>query len=156
MSRVARVAAGRALRVDHIGSTSVPGLVAKDVLDLQVVVHDLATAIAVADDLLDAGLVRRPHVPPDVGMDGRQYPEAFALNADPGRAVNCHVRPEDSPAWRQSLAFRDRLRADPALAQEYAQLKRHLAAMPHDCVDAYAEAKTPFVRRVLAEADREE
>jgi dephospho-CoA kinase len=156
VSRVARVAAGRALRVDHIGSTSVPGLVAKDVLDLQVVVPDLATATAVADDLLDAGLVRRPDIGPDVGMDGRRYPEAFAAGADPGRAVNCHVRPEDSPAWRETLAFRDRLRSDPALAHEYAELKQRLAAAPHDSIDDYAAAKTPFVRRVLGEADREE
>jgi dephospho-CoA kinase len=89
-------------------------------------------------------------------MDGREYPETFASNADPGRAVNCHVRPEDSPAWRETLAFRDRLRADPALAHEYAELKRQLAALPHESVDACAAAKTPFVRRVLAEADREE
>ncbi len=156
VGRVARVAGSRALRVDHIGSTSVPGLMAKDVLDLQVVVPDLATAAALADDLLDAGLVRRPDIGPDVGMDGRRYPEAFAANADPGRAVNCHVRPEDSPAWRETLAFRDRLRADPALAHEYGRLKRRLAAVTHDSVDAYAEAKTPFVRRVLTGADREE
>ena len=64
-------------------------------------------------------------------MDGRRYPEAIAANADPGRAVNCHVRPEDSPAWRETLAFRDRLRADPALAHEYGRLKRRLAAVPH-------------------------
>ena len=64
--------------------------------------------------------------------------------------MNCHVRPEASPGWREVLTFRDRLRADDALAVEYAALKQRLAAAPHDSIDAYAEAKTPFVRRVLA------
>ena len=59
IARVRRVAGPRALRVDHIGSTSVPGLLAKDVLDVQVVVPDLAAAEQAADDLAEAGLVRR-------------------------------------------------------------------------------------------------
>jgi dephospho-CoA kinase len=67
--------------------------------------------------------------------------------------VNCHLRPLDSPAWRETLGFRDRLRADPALAAEYGRLKQQLAAAPHESVDAYAEAKTPFIRGVLAQGD---
>jgi dephospho-CoA kinase len=157
IARVQRAAGRRALRVDHIGSTSVPGLIAKDVLDVQVVVADLDEAGRVADDLQDAGLVRRRDGEWwDSAEDGGRLPKAFAANADPGRAVNCHVRPEWSPAWREVLVLRDRLRADPALAQEYGRLKQRLAAAPHESVDAYAEAKSPFVRRVLAEADREE
>ncbi len=150
IARVRRVAGPRALRVDHIGSTSVPGLLAKDVLDVQVVVPDLAAAEQVADDLAEAGLVRREGDWWDSAADGGRLPKAMAQNADPGRAVNCHVRPEASPGWREVLTFRDRLRADDALAVEYAALKQRLAAAPHDSVDAYAEAKTPFVRRVLA------
>jgi dephospho-CoA kinase len=156
MARAERAAGSDALRIDHIGSTSVPGLIAKDVLDVQVVVRDLEAAGRVADDLRDAGLVRREGDWWDSAADGSRLAKAMATNADPGRAVNCHVRPEASPAWREALALRDRLRREPALAQEYAQLKRQLAATPHDSIDAYAEAKTPFVRRVLAEADREE
>jgi dephospho-CoA kinase len=156
IARARRVGGDRAMRVDHIGSTSVPGLIAKDVLDVQVVVPDLDVAGRVADDLRDAGLVRREGEWWDSADDGSRLPKAIAMNADPGRAVNCHVRPESSPAWREALALRDRLRGDPALAREYAQLKRHLAAAPHASIDAYAEAKTPFVRRVLAEVDREE
>jgi dephospho-CoA kinase len=153
MARVRRVAGSRALRVDHVGSTSVPGLIAKDVLDLQVVVADLNAAARLADDLLDAALVRQEGEWWDSAEDGGMLLKAMAMNADPGRAVNCHVRPEASPAWREALAFRDRLRAEPAVAAEYAQLKRRLAAEPHDSIDAYAQAKTPFLRRVLAGAD---
>jgi dephospho-CoA kinase len=156
IERVRRAAASRALRVDHIGSTAVPGLIAKDVLDVQVVVPDLDAAGRVADDLRDAGLVRRDGDWWDSAADGSPLPKAMAMNADPGRAVNCHVRPQSSPAWQEALTLRDRLRRDPALAHEYAQLKRQLAAGPHESLDAYAAAKTPFVRRVLLEAAREE
>jgi dephospho-CoA kinase len=156
MARVRRAAGDRALRVDHIGSTSVPGLAAKDVIDVQVVVPDLEVAGRVAEDLRDAGLVRREGEWWDSAEDGGRLLKAMAMNADPGRPVNCHVRPEASPAWREALALRDRLRADPALAAEYERLKRRLASELHESIDAYAEAKTPFVRRVLAGADREE
>jgi dephospho-CoA kinase len=155
MARVRRVAGSRALRVDHIGSTSVPGLIAKDVLDLQVVVADLDAAVRLAEDLLDAGLVRQEGEWWDSAEDGGRLLKAMAMNADPGRAVNCHVRTEASPAWREALAFRDRLRAEPAVAADYAQLKRRLAAQPHDSIDAYAQAKTPFLRSVLAGVDLE-
>jgi dephospho-CoA kinase len=155
MARVRRVAGSRALRVDHIGSTSVPGLIAKDVLDLQVVVADLDAAVRLAEDLLDAGLVRQEGEWWDSAEDGGRLLKAMAMNADPGRAVNCHVRPEASPAWREVLAFRDRLRAEPAVAAEYAQLKRRLAAQPQNSIDAYAQAKTPFLRSVLAGVDLE-
>jgi dephospho-CoA kinase len=156
MARVARVAGARAQRIDHIGSTSVPGLPAKDVLDVQVVVPDLRVAGELADDLAEAGLVRRDGEWWDSAADGGRLLKAMAQNADPGRAVNCHVRTEASPAWREVLTFRDRLHADGSLAAEYAALKQRLAAAPHDSIDAYAEAKTPFVRRVLAGADHEE
>jgi dephospho-CoA kinase len=156
IARVRRAASDRAVRVDHIGSTSVPGLAAKDVLDLQVVVADLDTAGRVADDLGTAGLVRREGSWWDSAEDGGRRPKAMAMNADPGRAVNCHVRPEASLAWREALTLRERLRADPALAAEYERLKRRLAAEPHESIDAYAEEKTPFVRRALTPPDRQE
>jgi len=155
VARVRRVAGERALSVEHTGSTAVPGLLAKDVLDLQVVTSDLPTAARVAEDLLAAGLVRQ---------DGRWYDrlpgpggdetvdKAFAANADPGRAVNCHVRPATSPVWRHVLLFRDRLRADAGDREAYAALKQRLAAAPHADVDAYAAGKSAFVDAVLERA----
>jgi dephospho-CoA kinase len=155
VARVRRAAGHHALRVDHIGSTSVPGLLAKDVLDVQVVVDDLATARRVGDDLQAAGLVRRRGDWWDSGPDGADLPKAMAQNADPARAVNCHVRPADSPAWREALLLRDWLRHHPDAAREYAELKRRLAAAPHDSIDAYAQAKTPWIRAALARAVQE-
>jgi dephospho-CoA kinase len=152
VARVRRAAGHRALRVDHIGSTSVPGLLAKDVLDVQVVAQDLAAAAAVADDLWDAGLVRREGDWRDFGAHGEVLPKAMAQNADPARAVNCHVRPAGSPFWREVLLLRDWLRAHRDAAREYAELKQRLAASPHDSIDAYAEAKTPWIRAALTRA----
>lgn len=149
--RVARAAGDRARRVEHIGSTSVPGLAAKDCIDLQVVVADLATAGEVAADLCAAGLVRREgrwwDGASDDGLD-----KAMAQNADPGQTVNCHVRTADSPAWRDDLLFRDWLRATPSAVVEYAALKRRLASQPHETIQDYADRKTPWVRAALDRA----
>jgi len=153
IARIRRAAADGPLRVDHIGSTSVPGLVAKDVLDVQVVLPDLAVAAEVAERLLAAGLVRQPGDWWDNGWDGRRHPKLMTMNADPGRAANVHLREVSSPAWRDALLLRDWLRATPSGVEEYAARKRDLAARPHDSIDAYAEAKTPWIASALARAD---
>nr|WP_205708490.1 dephospho-CoA kinase [Kineococcus siccus] len=165
IARVRHVAGERALSVEHTGSTAVPGLLAKDVLDLQVVTADLATAGRVADDLLAAGLVRQAgrwwdRLPggaatvDDASTVNRAstVDKAFAANADPARAVNCHVRPATSPVWRHVLLFRDRLRTDAGDRAAYAALKQRLAAAPHADVDAYAAGKSSFVDAVLERA----
>ncbi|MGH8823115.1 MAG: dephospho-CoA kinase [Jiangellaceae bacterium] len=153
LARVRAVAGNRARRADHIGSTSVPGLPAKDVIDLQVVVDGLAAAAEVTRDLAAVGLVHKSGRWWDHARDGSPWDKAMAQNADPGRAVNCHVRTADSPTWRDALLLRDYLRDTPGAAGGYARLKRELAAAPHDSIDGYAEAKTPWIRFTLATAD---
>ncbi|MGI4894566.1 MAG: dephospho-CoA kinase [Janthinobacterium lividum] len=152
LARIGAIAGERALSLEHIGSTAVPGLEAKDVLDVQVVVRDLAGAAELADDLLAAGLVRAGGRWFDRLPDGGTVDKAFAANADPGLAVNCHLRPADSPAARHVLFFRDALRADARLRAGYAHLKEQLAAAPHASVDDYAQGKSAFVDRVLAQS----
>ncbi|MBV9011708.1 MAG: dephospho-CoA kinase [Pseudonocardiales bacterium] len=153
ITRVEKVAAGRALRIDHIGSTAVPGLDAKDVLDMQVVVADLTVAQRLAADLSAVGLVtlagRLDHA-----RDGTTRDKGYATNADPARDVNCHVRPLDSPFWRETLLLRDWLRTHPAGVREYTELKHRLAAQQWDSIDAYATAKTPFLRSALDRAEQ--
>lgn len=148
IARIATVAAERALRIDHIGSTAVPGLDAKDVLDVQVVVADLEMAKRLAADLSAAGLVGLAGRWCDNARNGATVDKSIAVNADPGRAVNCHIRPADSPAWQETLLLRDWLRAHPEGVREYAELKHRLAALRPD-IEAYADAKTPFVRSAL-------
>lgn len=153
IERVRHCAGQRILRVDHIGSTSVPGLAAKDVIDLQVVCKDLPTAEDVAGSLTGAGLVRMPGRWWDTGRDGGKHDKAMACNADPGRAANVHLRPVDSPTWRDALLLRDWLRATPSGAEEYEVLKRELVTLPHETIDDYAERKTPWMNDALARAD---
>ena len=154
MARVARVAGRRAHRIDHIGSTAVPGLDAEDVLNVQVVVDDLAVAEQLADDLVGAGLVRRHGRWWDNAGDGTTWGKAMATNADPARAIDCHVRPATSPTWRQALLLREWLRAHPAGVREYAQLKRQAAAQPRGSAEGYADALAPFVASALDRAER--
>jgi dephospho-CoA kinase len=144
IARVATVAGRRAHRIDHIGPTAVPGLDAKDVLDVQVVVDDLAAAERLAEGLVGAGLVRRDGRWRDNARDGSAWNKALATNADPTRAVDCHIRPAASPTWREAMLLRDWLRADPAGVEEYAQLKHQ----------DYAGAKTPFVSNALDRAEQ--
>jgi dephospho-CoA kinase len=153
-ARIDAVAGERALRVDHIGSTSVPGLDAKDVLDLQVVVVDLDVAARLAGDLIGAGLVALDGHWWDNARDGAVQDKAMAVNADPARAVNCHIRPTASPTWRDALLLRDWLRAHPDGVQEYAAVKHELVARQWKNIDAYADAKTPFLYSALDRAER--
>lgn len=126
-----RSADERILAVDHIGSTAVPGLPAKDVIDLQVSVSSLAEADAVADSLASAGFPRRPGVWRDIPKpshpDPADWEKRLHGNADPGRSANVHVRVAGSPGWRFALGFRDWLRANPEMAQEYLAEKERLA-----------------------------
>lgn len=119
------------LSVDHIGSTAVPGLDAKDVLDLQLTVRDLATADRLEPVLAATGFPRWPGVNPDRPKpshpDPADWDKRLHGNADPGRAVNLHVRPAGSPGWRYALCFRDWLRDDAAARADYLAEKRRVA-----------------------------
>lgn len=152
VARVARVAGDRAVSVQHTGSTAVPGLSAEDCIDVQVVTRDAPTAGAVTRDLVRAGLVPgRGEWSDEPALGGPAHRKAMAFNADPARRVSCHVRETADPSAAEVLAFRDALRADPFATQAYGLLKQGLARK-HDDIDAYAAAKTPFVREVLTRA----
>lgn len=126
--------------VDHVGSTAVPGLAARDVLDLMVTVEDMAEADALRPTIEGAGFPCQPHIAGDTPHGPGDWSKRFHCNADPGRPVDLHVRADGSPGHRFALAFRDWLRADPAVRREYEAEKRRLAAAyPHPV--AYAEAE---------------
>lgn len=149
-----------AARLDHIGSTSVPGLDAKDVIDLQLTVPDIHAADALASELAAAGfpVVRgiNADTPKASHPHREDWQKRFHANADPGRDVNLHIRAEGSAGWRFALCFRDWLRAEPAAAAEYLAVKRTLAAAHSGdrSTAGYAEAKEEWFNSVEETLER--
>lgn len=154
LARIRLAVGERAIRADHIGSTSVPGLPAKDVLDLQVIVSTLEDADGVADALSDAGFVRAAGDWWDDPQDGsgNGWPKRLHVGADPGRPVNVHVRSPATPAWRLALLFPEWLRANPGERDAYAEVKRELAEA-HDTVVGYAGEKQGWVNAAFVRAE---
>jgi GrpB-like predicted nucleotidyltransferase (UPF0157 family) len=147
--------AGHALRVDHIGSTSVPNLSAKDVIDIQVTVTEFAPAISEA--LQHVGFVPLPdlkadHVPPGLDAVPGDWSKMVFIQPPGERRVNVHVRRAGKPNQRYALLVRDFLRASPAVAAAYAELKRGLAAALANPGD-YAGVKDPAVDLIFFAAE---
>ena len=128
-------------RIEHIGSTAVPGLCAKPVIDIMAPVHSLDASRPAIDAAVAAGYVYAAY---------KAESMHWFCKPSPGhRTHHLHLLPLDSALWQQRLAFRDALRRSPALAGEYAALKRQLAARFRFDREAYTEAKGPFIERVL-------
>jgi GrpB-like predicted nucleotidyltransferase (UPF0157 family) len=130
--------------VEHVGSTAVPGLAAKPILDLQAAVADLDCAPTVAQALGSGWHL----VPPE--LDARPWRRFLVQVADDERVAHLHLLTADNPRWAEQLAFRDALRGDPGLRQRYAELKQELAAQHGQDREAYTAAKSGFVRAVLS------
>jgi dephospho-CoA kinase len=146
-----RVACGaEALRVDHVGSTAVPGLAAKDVLDFQITVADLGVADKLADRLAGAGFPSMPaftqDTPKPVDPDPEHWRKRTHASADPGRWANVHVRAAGSSGCRYALLFPAWLRANDAERQAYENVKRGLARdFAGRSIPQYADAKDAWV-----------
>ncbi|MGH8974150.1 MAG: GrpB family protein [Acidimicrobiia bacterium] len=147
----------RALRMDHIGSTAVPGLAAKDVIDVQITVASLDAADAWPDELLPK-LERRyrgtadDHVPPGADPDPRHWTKHYWSQR---LALHVHVREDGRLNQRYALLFRDYLRADATAAAAYGLMKRALAeaAAPDDW-DTYYAIKDPACDLIIAGAEQ--
>nr|WP_317891444.1 dephospho-CoA kinase [Saccharopolyspora pogona] len=158
IARIERAAGDKAVRIDHIGSTSVPGLPAKDIIDLQLTVRSLDDADALAEPLGEAGFPLLPEIrgdsPHSFAPDPVQWKKRIHLSADPGRYANLHVRVDGSASQRVALVFPDWLRADESARAEYLALKRKVSAEhandPNH--DAYADAKEPWFETGLRNA----
>jgi GrpB-like predicted nucleotidyltransferase (UPF0157 family) len=137
------------LRIEHVGSTSVPGMVAKPIIDIDVVVLDGSMASAIAS-IERAGYAHEG----DKGVPGR---EAFKPNTDETRALPHHhlyACEESAEHLRVHLSFRDYLRTHPAEAERLSQVKRHLAFERGLTRSEYIEAKEATVTPIAQEALR--
>jgi len=135
---------GPLVSVEHVGSTSVPGLSAKPIIDIDVVIPTRADLLDAIRRLATLGYKHQG----DLGITSR---EAFRSPTD-APLQNLYVCAEDSPELRRHLAFRDYLRADPNEARRYGQLKQQLAARHVADIDAYVNGKADFVKSVLEKA----
>ena len=141
IKRLQTACGAKALRVDHIGSTAVPGLDAKDVIDIQVTVESLDAADELAEPLADVGYPRIEQITTDTPHEGDPalWRKRIHGAADPGRPACVHLRVDGSPNQQFALLFTDWLKASPAVREEYLAIKRKALEAPH-----YTEAKEPW------------
>lgn len=135
-----------ALRIDHIGSTSIPGLAAKPVIDLQVSVAELEPTEPFRVPLERLGWRFRSE---NDDLTKRYFREPAG-----SRRTHLHVRRAGSFSEQSTLLLRDFLRLHPARAAAYAALKHSLATLHSDDRPAYTDAKGPFIWETLQLADR--
>ncbi len=148
-SALAEVLGSIALRIDHIGSTAVPGLPAKDVLDVQVTVADERALGDAVEALRSAGWpVRGGHHDHAVdwgeeSVDAAEWTKGFTRQRPDLRRTNVHIRIEGRANWRYALLFRDYLRAHPDEAAAYGRFKQRAAQLLQDDLHTYADLKDP-------------
>ncbi|MFL6123848.1 dephospho-CoA kinase [Actinophytocola sp.] len=158
--RIALAGGDLVRRVDHTGSTSVAGLAAKDVIDLQVTVGSIEDADALAEPLAAAGFPRLAGIERDnskpYAPDPAQWRKRLHVSADPGRIANVHLRVEGTPGWRFALLFPDWLRANPAELADYEATKRKLSARYIEDEDSenYGEAKEAWFDEAAVRAEQ--
>jgi GrpB-like predicted nucleotidyltransferase (UPF0157 family) len=144
-----------ALRIDHIGSTSVPGLAAKDVIDIQITVvalDQLLLSVMTALGYSQPEGTWRDHRPAQTDGPDREW-EKWYFNPPPNqRRTHIHMRVEGRSNQRYALLFRDYLRAHPATAVAYAELKRRLACNLADA-ETYSDVKDPAVDLIYLAAE---
>ena len=140
--RLAGVFDGKVIGIEHIGSTSVPGLCAKPIVDILVGLRELELSAEEIEGMERLGYEYLG----EFGLPGRLY-----FRKGEPRTHHVHVVAHGGDHWKRHLFFRDALRSDPEELRRYDELKRRLAAEGHSR-EAYTELKTPFIREVEARA----
>lgn len=133
---------GLVLRIEHVGSTSVEGLSAKPVIDIDVVIGDKSILPEVISALESIGYSHEG----DLGIPGR---EAFKYEGkDYLKKHHLYVCAQDAEELKRHIAFRDYLRSDPDAVAEYSRIKEEGARLYPDDIDKYIEHKSPFIESI--------
>ncbi|MCF6441298.1 GrpB family protein [Pseudoalteromonas luteoviolacea] len=128
--------------IEHVGSTSVPGMIAKPIIDIMVGVNNLKGARGAIDVLSNNGYCYYPYKPEQMHWFCRPSPEF--------RTHHVHLIPYQSPLWFERINFRDILRTNDKVAGQYAHLKQTLAQTHRHNRETYTQQKWPFIEKVLA------
>lgn len=136
-----------ALAIEHIGSTSIPGLAAKPIIDIMVMMKDF--------DAIDRAAHRLAETHPawnlvPAELDERPWRRFMVKVVSEHRFAHLHLVPEGQPRWMEHISFREALRADSRLVEQYAALKRDLAKIHHQDREGYTDGKAEFIRSVLS------
>ena len=145
-ARILAACRGLPLRLEHIGSTAVPGLDAKPIIDILAGCPPRANRAEYVAALRQIGYEHKGAF----GIPGRNY-----FRRGSPRSHHVHMVSWSSAFWQRQLAFRDALRSDTSLRQQYAALKRDLARMFSDDGERYAGAKGPFIASVLRQVQHQ-
>jgi len=127
--------------IEHVGSTAVPGLAAKPVIDIMAGVESLTASRPAIEAVARYGYCYAPY--------GSEVMHWFCKPSPQARTHHLHLVPMGSALWAERLAFRDYLRSHAEVALEYERVKQALAQRHRDDREAYTDAKGPFIQRVL-------
>ncbi len=151
-----RVLGAEATRIDHIGSTSVPNLAAKNIIDMQITIRSLQSS-RVTELLLAAGYTPIPHITRDslVGLapDSPELEKRYFNERVGERKSHLHIREQGRLNQRYSLLFRDYLRAQPKVRDAYATVKQELASHFAYNKPAYYRIKDPYMDTIYQAAE---
>jgi GrpB-like predicted nucleotidyltransferase (UPF0157 family) len=145
--RLTSLLPGVFLEIEHIGSTAVPGMPAKPVIDLLAGVESMALANSIAERICTSGYTTSTEF--NETLVDRMW---FMRWAEGHRTHHLHMVVRDSNVWREHLAFRDALRSSPSFAARYAALKYQLAARHATDREAYTNAKAEFIHSARRDA----
>ncbi|WP_299581879.1 GrpB family protein [uncultured Microbulbifer sp.] len=127
--------------IEHVGSTAVPGMLAKPVIDVMFGVKSLSESKPAIDVLVESGYKYWPYK--------TEVMHWFCKPSDTYRTHHLHLIPYESPLWQDRIKFRQLLRSNNEVVTEYATLKRELAAAYKEDREAYTEKKWPFIRQAM-------
>jgi len=130
--------------IEHVGSTSIPNLPAKPIIDMMA---KLKTYNDLEDIIESLKTDNWNYVPPE--LDGHEWRRFFVKVKNDRRVCHLHLMLEDEERWEKQIKFRDKLREQSNLAEQYAELKRKLAEENREDREAYTEAKTDFIKSIL-------